>query len=103
MKNRCARHLRHEHGTHLLPKVLKGSDQFRSSKHSTSIELQFYRKHRKMPKNNTAIKKFVDSISDDKLKNFVSTEKTIVENRKIRFRLDHQGVSGMHFSERALH
>ncbi len=56
-----------------------------------------------MPKNNTAIKKFVDSISDDKLKHFVSTEKTIVENRKIRFRLDHQGVSGMHFSERALH
>ena len=56
-----------------------------------------------MPNNNTAIKDFVNSISDEKLKNFVSTEKTIVEDRKIGFRLDHQGVSETHLSEQDLY
>ena len=46
-----------------------------------------------MPKNNAAIKEFVDNIPDEKLKGFVSSEKTIVENRNIGFRLDHQGVN----------
>lgn len=52
-----------------------------------------------MVKSSTAIKDFVDSVSDDKLKNFVSSEKTIVEDRKMGFRLDHQGVSDTPFSE----
>ena len=42
-------------------------------------------------KNKVAIKAFIDGISDEKLKNFVSSEKTIV--KKDGFRLDHQGVS----------
>ena len=42
-------------------------------------------------KNKVAIKAFIDGISDEKLKNFVSSEKIIV--KKAGFRLDHQGVS----------
>ena len=44
-----------------------------------------------MTKNDSAIQGFIDGISDEKLKNFVSSEKTIA--RKNGFRLDHQGVS----------
>ena len=44
--------------------------------------------------NKVAIKAFIDGISDEKLKNFVSSEKTIV--KKGGFRLDHQGVSKYH-------
>lgn len=52
-----------------------------------------HRNHLKMVNNNKAIKDFLDNVSDEKLKNFVLGEKTIVESKKFGFRLDHQGVS----------
>lgn len=47
-----------------------------------------------MVKNRSAITDFIDAISDEKLKNFVSSQKTIV--KKGGFRLDHQGVNKHH-------
>ena len=44
-----------------------------------------------MVKSRSAIQDFLDGISDEKLKNFVSSEKTIA--KKDGYRLDHQGVS----------
>ncbi|KAK4697899.1 hypothetical protein P7C71_g239, partial [Lecanoromycetidae sp. Uapishka_2] len=46
-----------------------------------------------MSKNNKAVKDFLDAIPDEKLKNFVTSEKTMVKDRKHGFRLDHQGVN----------
>ena len=46
-----------------------------------------------MGANDKAIREFLDAIADEKLKNFVSSQKTIVEDRKAGFRLDHQGIN----------
>lgn len=42
------------------------------------------------------VKDFIYGLKDDKLKNFVSSEKTIFKDDKLGFRLDHQGVSQAH-------
>ena len=55
-----------------------------ASKHTSSAN---------MIPNNAAIKEFLESIPNEKLKNFASSEKTLFHHKKLVFRLDHQGVN----------
>jgi hypothetical protein len=48
-------------------------------------------------KNDVAIKDFLEGISNAKLKNFASSEKSLVTDKFNGFRLDHQGVSQEQF------